>query len=247
MPSPLALTRASPTRLLQGTMFDRTMKARQRSRPIPMDRAVLHKTLAAQMFERRQFIKQETPVVLEVGAHTGWYLKNLLEDPQRSAEVKQYIQLDLSAERLTQIYDDLHEKIPPTMEFVQMQADEEDPLPVPDKSVDMIISNLSAHWVNNLEKSMINIRKALKKDGFLILTMFGGNTLYELRGSMAMAEQERDGGISPHTNPMIDGAGISTLMLQSGFHFPTIDMDRHNLHFHSMFSFNGISAGHGGE
>jgi len=235
MPSPVAMTRSSPSRVIQAALFDRAVKAHQRGRPMEMNRISLHKLLAKQMLERREFIRQETPVVLEIGSHCGWYLHHLCQHPEYAKQTKQYIQCEISAARLEQNAMAAERIIPDNMEFVQMQCDEEVSIPVPEKSVDMVISCLSMHWVNDLETAMINIRKVLKQDGFLLLCMFGGNTLYELRSAFTMAEMERDGGYSAHTNPMIDGAGMSTLLLQAGFHFPTIDMDRHRLEFPSMF------------
>eukprot|EP00760_Papus_ankaliazontas_P008030 PhM_4_TR13648/c0_g1_i2/m.32316/K18162/NDUFAF5; NADH dehydrogenase [ubiquinone] 1 alpha subcomplex assembly factor 5 len=234
MPSPISLTRSLPTRPLQGQIFDRVQKRLHRGRPMDMERMTLHKTLADQMLERTNFIKGETPVVLEIGAHCGWFLDRFLEH-EKLKGVQQYIQCDISADRLNQNYDHIQHKLPQNIEFVQMECDEELSIPVPEKSVDMVVSCLSMHWVNNLEQAMINIRKVLKHDGFMIMCMFGGNTLYELRTCFMRAEQEREGGFSAHTNPMIDGAGMSTLMLQSGFHFPTVDLDRHMLSFPSAF------------
>ena len=39
----------------------------------------------------------------------------------------------------------------------------------------------------------IQIKKALKNDGVLIGSMFGGDTLFELRCSLQLAELEREG------------------------------------------------------
>lgn len=50
-----------------------------------------------------------------------------------------------------------------------------------------------------------------------------------------MAQTETLGGVSPHVSPMIDGAGLSTLVLQAGFNIPTIDLDRHLLLYETPF------------
>jgi NADH dehydrogenase [ubiquinone] 1 alpha subcomplex assembly factor 5 len=34
--------------------------------------------------------------------------------------------------------------------------------------------------------------------------MFGGETLYELRVSLQLAELEREGGIAPHVSPFVE-------------------------------------------
>lgn len=75
-------------------------------------------------------------------------------------------------------------------------------LPFEDNSVDCVISNLVLHWVNDLPGIMAQINRALIPDGLFLAAILGGDTLYELRGSIQLAEQERKGGVSPHISPM---------------------------------------------
>lgn len=49
---------------------------------------------------------------------------------------------------------------------------------------------------------LVQIREALKPDGVFLGALFGGDTLFELRTSLQLAEVEREGGISPHVSPM---------------------------------------------
>lgn len=237
MSSPIILTRSVPARGITMQIFDRKVKALHRGAAASVS-CDLHKFCAEQMLDRRSFVKRETPVVLEVGAHTGWYFRHMLEKKELYG-LKQYIQTDISEERLNRNYEEIKHLVPSDVEYVQICCDEESsenqPFGIPNKSVDMAVSCLSMHWVNDLESAMINIRKVLKKDGFFLNAMFGGNTLYELRSSFSMAQAEVQGGVSPHVSPMIDGAGLSTLVLQAGFNLPTIDLDRHLLLYKSPF------------
>lgn len=79
-------------------------------------------------------------------------------------------------------------------------------LPLKPSSVDCVISSLALHWVNDLPGIMLQINRALVPDGLFLAAMLGGDTLFELRGSIQLAEQERKGGVSPHISPM---AGIT--------------------------------------
>lgn len=54
-------------------------------------------------------------------------------------------------------------------------------LPFEDESADIVTSNLSLHWVNNLPGLFAEVNRILKKDGAFIGSMFGGETLFELR------------------------------------------------------------------
>jgi NADH dehydrogenase [ubiquinone] 1 alpha subcomplex assembly factor 5 len=49
---------------------------------------------------------------------------------------------------------------------------------------------------------LVQIKEALKPDGVFIGAVLGGDTLFELRTSLQLAELEREGGISPHVSPM---------------------------------------------
>lgn len=82
-------------------------------------------------------------------------------------------------------------------------------LPFQESSVDCVISNLALHWVNDLPGIMVQINRALVPDGLFLAAILGGDTLFELRGSIQLAEQERKGGVSPHISPM---AGTPSLI-----------------------------------
>lgn len=125
----------------------------------------------------------------------------------------------------------------------------------------MVISCLSLHWVNDLPGCFRRIRKGLKPDGVFIASLFGGDTLYELRSSLQLAELERKGGIAPHISPFTqvieflsssvpcskDVAydsvfgppfqirDIGALLNQAGFTMLTIDTDELVIGYPSMF------------
>lgn len=65
----------------------------------------------------------------------------------------------------------------------------------------MVLSSLSLHWVNDLPGCFDAIFKSLRPDGVFMAVLFGGDTLFELRSSLQLAEMERKGGISPHISP----------------------------------------------
>jgi NADH dehydrogenase [ubiquinone] 1 alpha subcomplex assembly factor 5 len=75
-------------------------------------------------------------------------------------------------------------------------------LPLDPASVDCVISNLALHWINDLPGILIQVNRSLVPDGLFLAAMLGGDTLFELRGSMQLAEQEQRGGVSPHISPM---------------------------------------------
>lgn len=52
--------------------------------------------------------------------------------------------------------------------------------------------------------------------------MFGGDTLYELRCSLQLAELEREGGFSPHVSPFTAVSDLGHLLSRTGFNTLTV-------------------------
>lgn len=85
---------------------------------------------------------------------------------------------------------------------VERRVVDEENLPFEENSLDAVVSSLSLNWVNDLPGALIQIKNSLKPDGVFIGAMFGGDTLFELRTSLQLAEVERESGISPRVSPM---------------------------------------------
>ncbi|KAG5421462.1 hypothetical protein I9W82_000553 [Candida metapsilosis] len=90
---------------------------------------------------------------------------------------------------------------------------------------DLVVSNLSLHWINDLPQCLSNINRILKPDGLFMGTLFGGDTLYELRTSLQLAELERKGGISPRVSPLVRLNDVGSLLNKAGFSMLTIDSE----------------------
>ncbi|UTW59486.1 methyltransferase domain-containing protein [Kordiimonas sp. SCSIO 12603] len=101
----------------------------------------------------------------------------------------------------------------------------DDPLPIEANSYDMITSNLCFHWANDLTGILIQLNRALKPDGLLLASMFGGTTLHELRHSFLAAEAEITGGASARIIPFAEVKDVGSLLQRAGFALPVTDMD----------------------
>lgn len=102
---------------------------------------------------------------------------------------------------------------------------DEEFLPFAPGSLDLIVSNLSLHWVNDLPGLLVQARRALKPDGLFLAAMLGGETLGELREAIAEAEIEGEGGLSPRVSPMADARDCGGLLQRAGFALPVVDSD----------------------
>lgn len=102
---------------------------------------------------------------------------------------------------------------------------DEEALPFAERSFDLVISNLSFHWINDLPGALLQMQKTLKPDGLLLAVMFGAETLSELRMSLLEAEAEVRGGASPRVSPFADVRDAGNLLQRAGFAMPVADTE----------------------
>lgn len=101
---------------------------------------------------------------------------------------------------------------------------------VPDKA-DLILSFLTLHSEDDVPGEMRLMAQMLKKDGLFIASIFGGDTLTELRQSLYKTDDEMLGGTSPHIFPMITHSQAAPLIARAGLNLPVVDMDRFNVNY----------------
>ncbi len=112
---------------------------------------------------------------------------------------------------------------------------DEEFFPFKDKSIDLIVSPLSLHTVNDLPGALIQINRALRPDGLFMGAMLGGETLYELRACLADAELELSGGVTPRIAPFADKPQAGALLQRAGFALPVIDSEIVTVTYESIF------------
>ncbi|OAA52712.1 Methyltransferase type 12 [Beauveria brongniartii RCEF 3172] len=103
--------------------------------------------------------------------------------------------------------------------------EDEETLPFEPESFDLVLSSLSMHWINDLPGILSQINNVLKPDSPFIGAMLGGDSLFELRTSLQLADLERRGGISPHVSPLADVRDVGGLLQKAGFKMLTVDVD----------------------
>jgi SAM-dependent methyltransferase len=164
---------------------------------------------AEDLADRLQSVKRQFPQALDLGTPGGALGQKLAA----SAQIGRLF----SAEPLA------HLRAPET--GPRIAADEE-ALPFRDASFDLVVSALALHWVNDLPGTLLQIRRILKPDGLFLATILGGETLTELRQSLAEAEAEIEGGLSPRVAPFVEVRAMGTLLQRAGFALPVTDIDR---------------------
>ncbi len=118
-----------------------------------------------------------------------------------------------------------------TKQLIVADFDVEEYLKLPAHSVDLIVSVLNLHSINDLPGCLIQLKNILKPNGLLIASMFGENNLLELREALLKTEIECCSGISPRMMPLIELKQLGMLLQRAGFNMPVIDSDRIKVHY----------------
>ena len=108
-------------------------------------------------------------------------------------------------------------------------------VPLEPESIDLAVSLLTMHEVNDLPGLLVQIRRVLKPDGLFLGAMAGGSTLQELRQSLLEAEAELTGGASPRVYPFADVRDAGGLLQRAGFSLPITDVETMTVRYNTMF------------
>ena len=208
-------------------IFDRNVKKLQRERAAVREDAELYDYIKDEvgfrLSDRIFDVKRTFKNAVDLGASRGYVTNNVLGET-----VEKLTACDISPSMLK------HVKGTPGLDFNTKVLDEEK-FDFEDNSLDLVISNLSLHWINDLPACFKAINKSLQPDGVFMASMFGGETLFELRSSLQLAEQERKGGLSPHVSPFTQIRDVGMLLNTTGFTMLTIDTDEITVGYPSMF------------
>lgn len=108
-------------------------------------------------------------------------------------------------------------------------------VPLEPDSVNLVLSPLSLHLVNDTPGTLIRIRRALKPDGLFLAAIPGSGTLQEMRDVLLSAEAELTGGASPRVIPFADVRDVGALLQRAGFSLPVVDAETYTVRYDSLF------------
>ncbi|KAJ5978814.1 hypothetical protein N7501_002156 [Penicillium viridicatum] len=231
-------------------VFNRKVKHLQKDRAgrnVEESRKVdyLKDEVAMRLCERLLDIKRDFPNVLDLGANscniaralTSPNIDSVMPEgtitPPLSKKISKLTCVETSRALLHRDEDD------PFNKEINIQRDvipDLETLPYAPNSFDAVLSSLSIHWINDLPALLEQVNTILKPDAPFIAAMFGGDTLYELRGSLQLADMERRGGVSPHVSPLADVKDIGSLLGRTGFKMLTVDVEDIVVEFPDTFA-----------
>ena len=91
---------------------------------------------------------------------------------------------------------------------------------------DLIISILNLHSINDVPGELIRLHHMLEPDGLFLGSMFGGETLSELRNICLANDEKFLGGYTPRIVPFATHSQIGSILQRAGYSLPVIDVDR---------------------
>ena len=177
--------------------------------------------------ERLICIKRKFSNILEIGSRTG----NGLNVFYKSKDLKTLFASDISKKMLKEAKN----KSKNNQKTYFVNVDEER-LPFKEKSFDLVYSNLYLHWTNDVLLSFSEIYKVLKPDGLFLASMFGDETLKELKYSLYSAENIINNKVSPRVSPFLRMEDTGNLLQKVGFQLPVIDKDVITIFYKDIFS-----------
>jgi NADH dehydrogenase [ubiquinone] 1 alpha subcomplex assembly factor 5 len=191
-------------------VFDRAALRRHRARAArqPEEAAFLVREAAERLLDRLDDVARRFPLALDLGSRDG-VLARLLAG-RGGIETLIHADAAFGFARLAP---------PPAI------AAEAEALPFRPASFDLVLSNLDLHWTNDLPGALLQLREVLRPDGLLLASLFGGETLRELRRALMEAELEEEGGASPRVAPFADLRDLGQLLQRAGFALPVVDSD----------------------
>lgn len=166
--------------------------------------AFLHARAAEDLAERLEAIPRRFARALALGA-PDLMQRAIAARPDLSARIGRCERADVVA---------------PAERIVDLEA-----LDLGEGRYDLIVSPLLLHWANDLPGALAMLRRALAPDGLLLATLFGADTLAELRHVLIAAESEVRGGASLRVGPFADLYDLAGLLQRAGLALPAADRD----------------------
>lgn len=197
-------------------VFDRAAIRRNRDRAARDFAAhdVLLREAGARLLDRLDDISRPFARILVLGSHGGLIARAIAG----RKGVESIVEADLSPAMLP------HAGVVADAEFLPFAG-----------GIDLVVSCLDLHTLNDLPGALVQIRAALKPDGLFLASIYGPDTLHELREVLLDAESEVTGGASPRVAPFVDVRDAGALLQRAGFALPVIDADTLSIRYASAF------------
>lgn len=172
--------------------------------------AVLQNEVGQRLIDRLDFFTLKPDTVLDLGMGTGLTTAKLA-DKYNSATI---FGLDI-AENMLKLSKKTHLESKNNIRLINGDINQ---LPFTDNSVDLIFSNFTMQWCENITNLYKECYRVLKPNGLLFFSIPGPDTLYELRTVFNHIDPQHQ-----HVNNFIDMHNLGDILVQTQFGHPVMD------------------------
>ncbi len=190
---------------------NRARRAFERAAPGYDAAAVLQREIADRLLERLDYVRLEPRRVLDLGAGTGYALDALHRRYRRA----RLIALDVAQPMLLYA-----RRRGSWLRRPLCVCGDAEHLPLADGVFDLIVSNTTFQWCNDLDAAFTECLRVLAPGGLLMFTTFGPATLGELRADWSSVD-----GYS-HVSPFADMHDVGDALVRARFADPVMDTER---------------------
>jgi len=146
--------------------------------------------------------------VLDIGSGTGMLLGNLAELYPASDLVGLDLAFGMGREARANLA---------PRHSVRLLTGDAEALPFRDRTFDLVVSTSTFQWLDNLDAVCAEAYRVLAPGGCFIFALFGGKTLFELRGSYRFAWERCGRGPENRTHSFHTVSEVETALGRTGF------------------------------
>ena len=173
--------------------------------------AKIQRLIGERVLERLDAINIAPSLLVDLGAGTG-YCARLLAKRYRKARV---LLLDIAPAMLV----NARRAAPIWRPHAHYLCADAETLPIRDASVDIIFSNLTIQWCNDLEAVFAECRRILKPRGLILFSTLGPDTLHELRAAWFEVNA------LPHVHVFSDMHDVGDALVQARLSSPLMETE----------------------
>ena len=194
-------------------------KSFNKAAPAYAQNAVLQFEVGQRLIERLDFFTLQPECILDLGIGTG-NVTHLLANKYPKAHT---IGLDFAESMLQEAKNN--------ESSISLLCADFNHIPLPDNSVDLIFSNFTMQWSENITKLYKECYRVLKTNGLLFFSIPGPETLVELRTALHHVDPQYD-----HINNFIDMHDLGDILVQNKFAHPVMDNDHFVLTYSNVIN-----------
>ena len=173
------------------------------------DNAIVQREVLLRLLAKLKLMSLDINTLLDLGSGTG----AASEELQTQFGIESYVAMDLALPMLQ--YARLNATIPANKNV----CGDAEALPFKDQSFNLVLSASTLQWCNNISTVFNDCLRVLRSKGLFIFSLFGPETLKELRSSFAQVDPY------PRVKTFTDMHQLGDLLVQVGFHAPVMEME----------------------